>query len=145
MLTQLLLAITLMLPQQATVNADPLSLATRANDLKTVCQLLKAGVSPDPRDADGQTPLMYAAWLGYTDIMDELLKAHADPNARDKHGSPVLTYSFDRMDSSSADILIRDGARVDYRDKNGATILMMAAQTNNERLFRVLVSHGVDP
>jgi hypothetical protein len=64
--------------------SDDLFAAVRAGDLERVAQIL--GPHPDAaaaRDADGATPLHYAAESGHREIVRALLDAGADINARD--------------------------------------------------------------
>lgn len=42
------------------------------------------------KDHMGQTPIMYAATMGQTDIVHELLEAKADPTAVDNMGRSAL-------------------------------------------------------
>ena len=51
-----------------------------------VTRCLQAGVDPNARTEDGETPLHLAAGIGDAEVMEVLLQAGADPNARDNDG-----------------------------------------------------------
>ncbi|MBD0390057.1 MAG: ankyrin repeat domain-containing protein, partial [Nostoc sp. C3-bin3] len=61
-----------------TENNDTLLLkAAKSGDIKHLCALLAAGASVDACDRQGTTALMFAANLGYTEIVRSLLDAGA--------------------------------------------------------------------
>ncbi len=63
--------------------------------------------------------LIWAASLGYADIVDVLLKYGAHVNARDKHGATALMKAARRGYWSVAQILLRAGANPDATDVDG--------------------------
>jgi ankyrin repeat protein len=52
--------------------------------------LLDAGADPNAADADGMTPLHFAAAQGSVDVVRLLLDAGADPNAKSANGETPL-------------------------------------------------------
>lgn len=58
----------------------PLHEATLSADAKAVIFLVKAGVPLNGLDELGHTPLHWAVFGGYTDIVQALLEAGANPN-----------------------------------------------------------------
>lgn len=85
--------------------------------------LLEGGlVDPNSRDSQGLTPLLLAARLGYTEIVDLLLKRRAKPNERAHHGvrslvgySPLLVAArFGHLDIVKT--LLASGATLDEAD-----------------------------
>jgi len=59
----------------------------------TVDRLIDGGVNVDARTITGKTPLMLAAYVGYSDIAHMLIKAGADVYARDKEGNSPLNIA----------------------------------------------------
>jgi hypothetical protein len=74
----------------------PLYAATADNDLKDVSLLLAHGADPNgPINTDGMTPLMLAASLERTKVIEALLRAGAKVNTRMKDGMSVLDFAHD--------------------------------------------------
>ncbi len=71
-----------------------------------VKEFLEAGNDPDPRDADGWTPLMYAAQSGERAIVQALIRAGADPAARNPNGEHALLLSYRAGHDAITDYLI---------------------------------------
>jgi len=57
--------------------------AVQKNDLATVKRLIEQGVNVSEPDANGDSPLIIAAYKGYTEIVRALLEAGADVGALD--------------------------------------------------------------
>ena len=60
--------------------------ASRKNDSEQVKKLIKAGADVNARDENGYTPLLFAAFWGYTEIVEKLIKAGADVNGKSDFG-----------------------------------------------------------
>ena len=70
----------------STTNQTVLGLAVWDNHLKMVQWLLNNGADVDMADNQGWTPLMIAAFSGFTDIVTELLKHHPDTAKKNNRG-----------------------------------------------------------
>lgn len=79
----------------------PLHVACRYGNASVAAELLRAGASPDTRDAHGMAPLHYAASGGYNDLLNMLLEAGASPSPTSAGGATPLHF---------AEMLGRDGA-----------------------------------
>lgn len=79
--------------------------AIRKGRLASVRALLDRGVSANIRLKNGQTPLMYAAAMGFGDVVQLLLEHGADKNAKDSQGNLALDYAKERGFTRIVDIL----------------------------------------
>lgn len=70
----------------STTDQTVLGLAVWNNHLKMVQWLLNNGANVDIVDNQGWTPLMIAAYSGFTDIVTELLKHHPDTAKKNNRG-----------------------------------------------------------
>ncbi|HSN32283.1 MAG TPA: ankyrin repeat domain-containing protein [Ideonella sp.] len=73
--------------------------------------LLDAGVPADQRDAEGSTPLMWAAAYGQVETVRLLLDRHVDVTARDSRGMTALAIALEQQQVQVAEALRRVGAR----------------------------------
>lgn len=89
---------------------------------------LGAGISPDTRDEEGYTALMWAAMAGHSDIVSLLLDKGADQDARDKHhGMTALMHAAREGRTDVVELLLGRGAQIDAWDEEGRTALFLAA------------------
>ena len=66
--------------------------------------------NPDIRDEYGETPLMRAAWLGYTPIVRDLIEMGADVHARDVYGRTPMMYAQEQRNQGAIALLLEAGA-----------------------------------
>lgn len=85
-------------------------------------------MDPDPRDNQGETPLMRAACLGDIASMETLLAAGADPNAQARTGGSALHYAYSGDAMRAVDVLKKAGANIDAVDASGRKAEDWAAQ-----------------
>ncbi len=76
--------------------------------------LIDDGEFVDERGASGQTPLMAAAQLGDTKIIQLLIFNGADVNLKDDFGKSALQYAFENDSLNSFKILLENGAKADF-------------------------------
>ncbi|HEY9826608.1 MAG TPA: ankyrin repeat domain-containing protein [Stenomitos sp.] len=57
-----------------------------------IVTLLKHGADPDPVDADGNTPLMNAAFAGHPESVQALIEAGANPSHRNHKGETAIDW-----------------------------------------------------
>ena len=152
------------------VNADgwsALHVAVKANKASIVKELLsnkKINMNPTlPVDsilmdgdikwyADGQTPLLLAAYYGYADLVGMLLNYGADIMAKDTiddamaiHIASAKGYAnvvMTILDSSAAKASSMDIANIG--DNTGTTPLMWAAMNNQVSVIAVLLRYNAD-
>ena len=79
-----------------TTDQTVLGLAVWNNHLKMVQWLLNNGANADMADSQGWTPLMIAAYSGFTDIVTELLKHHPDTDKKNNRGASAFDLAVFR-------------------------------------------------
>jgi ankyrin repeat protein len=123
----------------------PLAVVAARNAVATVRQLLADGHPADGRDADGLTPLMWAARHGAVQAMTALLDAGADANARDQrnHWTPLL-HAIHRRHLEAVQLLLERGADPNLRT-DSFTPLLMAAAEPDAAFVKLLLRYGADP
>ena len=135
----------------ATVEAP--SLFTLATGAAPALREALAGTDPDPTDAYGQTPLMYAARAGSVDAVQAFLEAGAFADARSGAGWTALMYAArDNPDARVAEALFEAGGDPSLRNDEGLTPLDLALSSGNqafvywlnERFFRAAEAAPAD-
>src|ERR1700716_2974327 len=109
-----------------------------ATDVAAMKVLLAGGADPTLASAEGVTPLMVAAGLGWganasrtapggwATAVQYLLEIGADVNARDIYNYTALHGAAYRGDNEMVKFLVEKGARLDVRSKRGQTVTDMA-------------------
>src|SRR5688572_12162418 len=85
----------------------------RAGERAGVEKLLQEGVSPNARDASGNTLLMRAAWYGNPELLSFLISKGAEVNATNSAGSTALMRAAG--DVAKIKILLENGANVNAK------------------------------
>jgi ankyrin repeat protein len=132
-------------PKAPEPSGEALHFAVRAGKLPEVKRLVNAGTPVDARDALGGTPLLDAAFAGYTDIADFLIQHGADVNARHHEaGSTPIQYAVLTGRIAMVRLLLQAGAQTkgDYRD--GQSLLHVAAARGNAPVIDALVEAKAD-
>ena len=96
-------------------------------------------------DALGDS-LVYHAYFGETQQVEQLLAKKADPNTKDEHGWPVIAVAADRSDGQAYDIskaLIAAGADVNVA-RGSHYAIFNAIKHNNTKLVALLVAADAD-
>lgn len=123
------------------------TIATAAANNKTddVKAKLVGGENPNTTDDKGNTPLIYAAQFGNTEMVKLLLQWEAKVDARDAFGNAPLHWAALRGSADVVRLLLDAKAPIDAQNKQGVTPLMMAANRNQTAMVRFLVQKGADP
>ncbi|MBR6412676.1 MAG: ankyrin repeat domain-containing protein [Alphaproteobacteria bacterium] len=79
-----------------TTDQTVMGLTVWNNHLEMVQWLLNNGANVDMADNQGWTPLMIAAYSGFTDIVTELLKHHPDTDKKNNRGSTAFDLAVFR-------------------------------------------------
>lgn len=89
-------------------------------------ELLRNRSAIDQEDADGRTPLSWAAARGDNKAVETLLRHGASPNIPDRIGQGPLRQSIKAHDASCTKLLLAYGANVDHTDNWKQTALQSA-------------------
>jgi len=120
-----------------------LVLAIREKSTKVTEFLLKSkNIDVDLSNKYGETPLMIAAIEGDLPTVKTLVLTNKA--MVDHIGWTPLHYACTRGQLEVAQFLIANGANVNSISINGSTSLMMAVQSGNEDLVKVLLDKGAD-
>lgn len=118
--------------------ATPFWRAAESSDVAAMKLLVSKGADPRLRSAEGVTPLMVAAGLGWganssrnapdswMAAVKYILELGADVNATDIYGYTALHGAAYRGDNDMVRFLVDHGARLDFRSKRGQTVTDMA-------------------
>ena len=140
----------------------PLLFAAQYGDVETAGLLLAAGADVNDAAADGSSAVVIAAHVGQTEVGVLLLDAGADPNASGAGHSAMhiaairgdvvlvralLAHGADpnaRMLKGTPTKRVRSGHALDQR-LVGATPFVLAADSGQLEVMKLLVSKGADP
>ncbi len=125
----------------------PLIAAARAGHPNVIQQLVKGGADLEAYDAEGVTPLQWAAREGHHEVSRNLLtaKARADNPGRETNRSPPLLLATMAGHLETAKTLLEGGADPNTANRRGATPLIAAAYQGQLPLVQHLLSHRADP
>ena len=118
--------------------------AVLSGDNTAARALVAAGADVDTPQADGTTPLHWAARGNQVDITDLLLRAGADANAANRYGMTPLWLACTNGSPEIVALLLDAGADPDLSTPEGETPLMTAARTGNPKVVRLLLAGGTD-
>ena len=106
---------------------------------------VQAGQLPtdvNARQADGSTPLLWAAYQGDAARVAELLRAGADLTLGNRYGATPLSEAARRGDTAVLRLLLKAGANPEAPNPEGQTALMVVARTGNLDAATLLLAHG---
>ncbi|XP_026734654.1 protein phosphatase 1 regulatory subunit 12A isoform X2 [Trichoplusia ni] len=119
---------------------------SRGAALEVLRALVKeGGASVDVRDADGRTPLLWAASAGSAAAVLALHQAGSKVDDADRDGLTALHCAAARGHTEALETLVGlCGARVDVADSHGCTPLHYAAALGHADSTSALLQHGAD-
>jgi ankyrin repeat protein len=119
----------------------------KANMIRIMNALIRAGANIDHTDKDGDTPLSLACMTGGIEAARILLAAGADVNSTNHNGHSSLILAAYEANSRLVKLLLENGARVDPRTDNDWTPLQLTAQFLKDEtleVIKLLVEAGAD-
>jgi ankyrin repeat protein len=131
----------------APADTRPAIAAIKAGDMAGLDMWLATGADPDAHDAEGWTPLLWAAARGRADMVSRLLAAGAGVAvAHARSGALPVHMAGHSGDMATASVLLDLAPdQIDaVWDLNGHTILLQAVFYGHRPLARMLVERGAD-
>lgn len=120
--------------------------AAKDNDYDSVVLLLDLGISPDVKDAGGQTSLIWAANKGYNRVAEALVQRGADVNAANLNGTTALLWAGAGGNQEMVELLLTKGADIEKAESSsGLTPLMAAAAQGHFGIVKTLLERKADP
>ncbi|MEW2394818.1 ankyrin repeat domain-containing protein [Streptomyces sp. NPDC046862] len=119
--------------------------AVYESDEDAVVRLLRAGVSPEATDEDGQSVLYLTAVSDVPGIARLLLAAGADPDRLSAGTDSPLCGAACGGHTAVVRALLAAGASPDLEEELGFTALAWAVQRGNADIVAALLEHGADP
>ncbi|WP_414901082.1 ankyrin repeat domain-containing protein [Sphingomonas flavalba] len=87
-----------------------LHIVVRRRDSQWLSYLLAKGANPNTRDVDGNTPLIYAAQIGFADGVEQLLGRKAGVDVPNRSGETPLIKAVQAGDLQVVRLLVAAGA-----------------------------------
>ena len=116
--------------------------AVKRQDRAAVSALLDRGADVNAAEADGATPLHFAAEADDLALIDALLEAGASVNAKNRFNVTPLELAAQNGDRAAVERLLAAGADVNATSREGQTALMSAARTGKLDAVEALLAHG---
>jgi len=113
-------------------------------DYSRVRSAIARGEDVNQKDKDGNTPLIYAASRGYTNIVRELVDAKAMVDDRDPEGKTALMHASMKSQLPTVNLLLGAGADVNARDQSDRTALDWAVATDRRAVIEELRKRGAE-
>ncbi|RLM98318.1 ankyrin-3 [Panicum miliaceum] len=123
-----------------------------------VCQFLidQLGLPVDPRDDDGETPLIHAACQGHLHTVKYLLDHGADPSVASSLGATALHHAAGIGNTELMKLLLSKGVDIEsesdagtplpnIENADGVTALLSAVAAGSLPCLEVLIEAGADP
>ena len=104
----------------------------------TIKKLIAAGADPNYRNAQINTPLMWAVTHRHLDAAQVLLESGADVNRQDVLGGTALIVAASNGDLPILEMLLRAGADAHVTDCDGHTARVWATHNNHVEAARLL-------
>src|SRR5262245_58521683 len=132
-------------PGKAKPIAADLAAAIRNGDAPAVRRALDAGADVNGRDADGNTPLILAAFYAGPECVELLIDKGADVNAANAAGATALIRAATSYEKTRALVTAGANVRVRTADLGNTPLLLAARRAGNSRTVRLLLDRGADP
>ncbi len=108
-------------------------------------KILDNGAAVAARDRFGNTPLLVAARMGHTDLIDLMLERDANVHQLNLAGSSALLRAVQNGRRKAAKQLLKLGVDINLANKKGMTPLIAATFTGKKSVVDMLLENGADP
>lgn len=99
----------------------------------------------DEKDAEGQTPLYWAARRGDVQAVSLLLGAGADQDSKNKRGASILTAAIMSGNTECIWKILQSGCDITYQQKDGYTPLHHCCRYDvNINIIKAILDRGAD-
>lgn len=138
------IVLVLLLALMPVLAADaPLAKAIQSGQRAAAIEMIaKKSADVNLAGADGTTPLLWAASINDTDLVQRLLKAGARPNVQNQLGTSPLGEAAFNANSEMMQALLDGGADPNAADPTGQTPLMLVARSANVAAAKLLLAKG---
>ena len=114
---------------------DPLTIKKEAFEI-----LIQENINLNSKDAEGKTPLMYAAFNNDTEIINAIIKRDVDVNNVDSIGRTALHWASYYGNEDALIILLQNKVDLSIKDINESTALDLARFEGHENIITILES-----
>ena len=129
-----------------TTAAAPLAVAIKSGQRATAIDMIaKKAADVNAAEADGSTPLLWAANMNDLDLAARLLKAGANPKVRNRLGSTPLAEAAFNSNTEMIKALLDAGADPNTAGPDGEAPIMVVARTANVAAAKLLLDKGANP
>ena len=104
-------------------------------------ELIKNGTNLNVKDEWNKTPLHYASFKGYLDIVRILINNRVDVDVVDEWGRTPLHYASMKGYLDIVKILIESGADAGIIDECGKNPLRLAFEEHHLEVMKILIEH----
>ena len=139
----LVLAVSVAAQAEAPAGAQLLD-AVKAGDQGVVHALIQDGADVNAGEADGTTPLHWAAYSSDLAIAELLVGAGADATTANRYDVRPLSLAAVGGNAAIIELLLGAGANPNTVQGEGETALMTAVRTGKLEAVEVLLDHGAD-
>lgn len=122
----------------------PLAAAIKKGDRAAALLLLSRKADVNVAEANGTTPLHYAAYREDVDLVERLLKAGAKPSVANEFGSTPMSEAAAVGNAAIIRLLLQAGVDANSPNREGQTALMAVARTGKVDAARALLDAGAD-
>ncbi len=134
---------------RAGLDANTLLRSSAQKNYVGVLAMLKGGVSPNVKNAAGNTPLIISASLGDTQSVRVLLAYRADVNAANNDGNTAMLYAArynhpETLLALLAPLTLQYRADINMQNKRGETALYWAALKGYAPIVKILLANDAD-
>ena len=143
-MNKLLIASALTLICGSALADSPLADAIENGRRDAALELLQKGADVNAAQADGATPLHWAAYKLDADLVEKLLKRGAKAATQNRFGATPLGEAAKAANLTIMQLLLKAGAPVDVANADGETALMLASRTGSNEVVSRLIAAGAN-